>query len=322
MSRLRLPERLRWGAVGAAIGIVLRAAYSLIAPASAQTGIDYDTDNDGLIEVANLNQLSAIRWILTGDGTAESKLITYPAAYPNALASPLMDCPSGCIGYELNDDFDFAGREWASGPGWTPVGNGLFSFNAKFDGGGFAIANLFILLPSTSGVGLFGLTGTRSEILNVTLVDVDVTGSSWVGGLVGQSQAPIEGSQVSGAVTGQDRTGGLVGQSFGQISRSVAAGDVRGAGQTNGGLVGMNEGDISQSAATGTVRSYAYAGVLVGFHRKSGRIVSSHASGDVTAITTTAGDSGTQAGGLVGGRRRQTLLDRPLDGPTADRHRG
>ena len=120
MSRLRLPERLRWGAVAAAIGIVLRAAYSLIAPASAQTGIDYDTDNDGLIEVANLNQLSAIRWNLTGDGSAESKLITYPAAYPNALASPLMDCPSGCIGYELNDDLDFAGREWASGPGWTP----------------------------------------------------------------------------------------------------------------------------------------------------------------------------------------------------------
>ena len=491
VSRLRIPKLVRWGAVVAAIGIVLLAAHSLNTPATAQTGIDYDTDNDGLIEVANLNQLNAIRWNLTGDGSPEINLITYAAAYPDAMLSPLMGCPSGCIGYELSDDLDFDGSEWASGPGWTPIGSGSSSFDATFDGGGFEIENLFINLPTTSGVGLFGLTDTGSAIRNVTLVDVDVTGNSWVGGLVGHGKGPIEGSQVSGSVTGQDRTGGLVGfneraviqnshanvtvtstgmggrtgglvgsnwdptsfngsqapvntisnctaqgvvsadydfigglvgwnngkiedsaalnpsvtgrnsvgglvgqnndnnadgsneinrsyattnvtgtknyigglvgwnngnirdayasgdvtgttsvgglvganqdggsisdsradsdvndpsgddaksnhgglvgHNFGSITQSVATGDILGTGQTNGGLVGRNEGAISHSAATGTVDAYSYAGGLVGFHRVGFSIVASHASGDATAIITTAGDSGTRAGGLAGG---------------------
>ena len=144
VSRLRIPKLVRWGAVVAAIGIVLLAAHSLSTPATAQTGIDYDTDNDGLIEVANLNQLNAIRWNLTGDGSPEINLITYAAAYPDAMLSPLMGCPSGCIGYELSDDLDFDGSEWASGPGWTPIGSGSSSFDATFDGGGFEIENLFI----------------------------------------------------------------------------------------------------------------------------------------------------------------------------------
>ena len=31
-------------------------------------GVDYDFDNDGLIEVANLEQLNAIRWDADGNG--------------------------------------------------------------------------------------------------------------------------------------------------------------------------------------------------------------------------------------------------------------
>ena len=39
---------------------------------------DYDTDNDGLIEVANLAQLNAVRWGLGGDGAPASNTASTP----------------------------------------------------------------------------------------------------------------------------------------------------------------------------------------------------------------------------------------------------
>ena len=42
--------------------------------------LDYDGDNDGLIEVSTLAQLNAIRWDLDGDGSATEP--AYTAAFP------------------------------------------------------------------------------------------------------------------------------------------------------------------------------------------------------------------------------------------------
>ena len=67
---------------------------------AAQTTTDYDTDNDGLIEVNSLERLNAIRWDLNGDGTVDSATAStdpddanaaiqedaYAAAFPNAAA--------------------------------------------------------------------------------------------------------------------------------------------------------------------------------------------------------------------------------------------
>lgn len=35
---------------------------------SAQAGVDYDADDDGLIEIKWLEQLDVVRWDLNGDG--------------------------------------------------------------------------------------------------------------------------------------------------------------------------------------------------------------------------------------------------------------
>ena len=57
--------------------------------------MDYDADDDGLIEVANLAQLNAIRWDLDGDGVASDA--GYATAFPDAPAG--MGCPTtGCTG--------------------------------------------------------------------------------------------------------------------------------------------------------------------------------------------------------------------------------
>ncbi len=101
----------------------LYAAFSVVAavlmllaletPAVGQSG-DYDLDDDGLIEINNLEQLNAVRWDLDGDGVADSdeavdsgdNADAYTAAFPGALSG--MGCPpDGCAGYELARDLDF-----------------------------------------------------------------------------------------------------------------------------------------------------------------------------------------------------------------------
>ena len=67
--------------------------------------IDYDTDDDGLIEVATAAQLNAIRWDADGDGTVEDVIVNnsrvedtahtmdYAAAFPAPASG--MGCPIG-----------------------------------------------------------------------------------------------------------------------------------------------------------------------------------------------------------------------------------
>ena len=56
--------------------------------------MDYDVDDDGLIEVADLAQLNAIRWDLDGDGSTTEA--GYATAFPHAPAAG-MGCPTtGC----------------------------------------------------------------------------------------------------------------------------------------------------------------------------------------------------------------------------------
>ena len=139
-------------------------------PQPTPVGTDsYDADRDGLIEVANLAQLDAIRYDLDGDGASTDA--NYAAAFPNAM--PGMGCPdAGCAGYELVADLDFdtngngeadAGDAyWNDGAGWAPIGDGDHWFYADFDGNNHTIANLYINRSDANHVGLFGYVAGRS----------------------------------------------------------------------------------------------------------------------------------------------------------------
>ena len=122
--------------------------------AFAQTTVDYDMDNDGYIDITNLDQLNAIRWDLNADGAPDSRITSadstaYNAAFPNRIATATssvgrMGCPtSGCVGYELMNDLDFdsdgdgdvdardyGGKYWNNGLGWAPIYSGGLSADA------------------------------------------------------------------------------------------------------------------------------------------------------------------------------------------------
>ena len=302
----RRARGLKRGRLTGAIGW-LGALLLLGATAQAQATVDYDSDDDGLIAVSSLTQLNAIRWDPNGDGASTNA--GYATAFPNAATG--MGCPTaGCTGYELTTDLDFdtngsgavdAGDDyWNSGLGWDPIGywtswnNSTTNFRATFEGNDHTITHLFINRPTTDYIGLFGLT-EGSVIRNLDLRSVDVTGSFFVGGLVGHnSSGTITASSATGSVSGDYNVGGLVGRNwYGPITASSATGSVSGTYWV-GGLAGRNSrGTITASSATGSVSGSRYVGGLVGDNR--GPITASYATGSVSGTGT-----GQFVGGLVG----------------------
>ena len=230
---------------------------------------DYDTDDDNLIDVSNLSQLDAIRYDLNGNGVVDG---TNWEPFYNAFeeATEGMGCPDHCLGYELKADLDFDTNDsggadaddtyWNGGDGWDPIGDSGDPFTAIFDGGGHSITNLFIDRDSADGIGLFGyilggLFGV-TEIRDVDLVGVDVTGDDLVGSLVGEAKvallvgeakvALIVHSRARGHVSGDEDVGGLVGWSTSFIADSYAAVQVSGT-EAVGGLVGNPVGRLDRT---------------------------------------------------------------------------
>ena len=175
--------------------------------------------------------------------------------------------------------------------GFTPIGNASTQFTGTFDGLGHSISNLTINLPSTNYVGLFGYTGPGSVIRNVGLIGGSVSGSNYVGELVGQDNGTVSNSYATGNVSGTNNVGGLVGYNYGgTVSNSYATGNVSGT-DTVGGLVGYNYGTVGNSYATGSVHGSTFVGGLVGLNYVT--ISNSYATGSVSG-------SGNDVGGLVG----------------------
>ena len=196
--------RTRLPLVSVLATLALLVGSGIDSTAHAQATVDYDVDDDGLIEVATVAQLNAIRWDLNGDGGVDPgrDTVGYSEAFPNAVASPLMGCATGCTGYELTADLDL-GNAGDSSTGWEPIGGMSGAFTATFDGGApdFTVSNLFID-SSMQGIGLFGATGGGSVIRNVTLRDVDITGGPFTGALVGRNLGSIIDSSATGVVSG------------------------------------------------------------------------------------------------------------------------
>ena len=323
----------------------------------SQRVVDYDGDNDGLIDVQSLLQLNAIRYDLNGDGLpagTNADTIAYARAFPGGdltTATSRMGCPSsgGCTGYELLANLDFDENNdgaitqadstyWNSGAGFLPLG----TYTGTFKGNNKTISNLYINRGNQNDVGLIkDLTGTVSGL---GLRNVDVRGNLAVGGLTGnQRGGAITGCYVTGRVRGSGSygLGGLVGHSHTganrRISASYSAAAVMALGSGGnfwvGGLVGwQNGGTIIASYATGavTVTGNGTKGGLVGRLESSGEVTASYATGQVTGNGTKGGLVGSTAGtvsnsywdsdqsGIAGGKSTSDLQSPSTYGATAN----
>ena len=313
-------------------GVVLVLAAGLLMPVSpvwAQTPtVDYDVDDDGLIEVSSLAQLNAIRWDLDGDGTADvypadqhgntghdpQGAAKYAAAFPNAAAQ--MGCPSsGCVGYELSADLDFdtnasgtadAGDEfWNGGKGWIPLmgGEAIYDWRAEWRlEDTVAVGNKAVYFGDRPNprarmfTGIF--EGNGRTIANLFIDDpkrrfVGLFGYIGPGAKVRNFglTAPNSDSRV--------RADRHVGPLAGSAERARISGvysDVDVTGHVHvGGLVGTSwrYSFVIESYATGDVTGVAGVGGLVGLLNYSGA-AAVYATGDVTV------NGGCSGGGLAG----------------------
>ncbi len=260
--------------------------------------VDYDSDDDGLIEIVNLVQLNAVRWDLDGDGdpgysctpgTFPTRLPTpacdalnrYNGAFPNRDPSPggRMGCPSGtCTGYELGansssgvaldfDGYDTSTLNWDPVFGWEPIGGYVghvpFSKDPPCD------------LAAEGYSATF--RGNGHVISNL-----------YIGGVWEENLGLFKAVGCSGVIDGV----GLLDVNFNVATYNTSR--VYGSG-----LVGLNFGTITDSYATGTLsverasvfHGRAYGGMLVA--RNYGTVTGSHAGGVAAARDATVG-------GLIG----------------------
>ena len=193
--------------------------------------------------------------------------------------------------YRLASDIDLSGIEW------MPVGTTAMPFGGVFDGNGYEIKNLGIVLSESDYVGLFGVN--RGTIRKVKLTGVKITGRDYTGGLAGRSDGTIIDCSVSGDVAGRNRVGVLAGHTGGRIADSGAAGTVTGT-EYVGGLVGyMSGGMVERSSASVNVSASLSVGGLAGYMSSDSRIIDSGATGTVAGKTDTGGFVGGMSGGMI-----------------------
>ena len=252
------------------------------------SGVDYDVNNNRLIEIRNLAQLNAIRHDLNGNGDATHG--DYVAAFPHrdTDTETRMGCPAGaCAGYELMADLDFSATGSPYNP-WTPIGG---RFTATFDGNGHTLANMKIEVTGGGNVhtGLFRQVDGGGHIREVGLLNPAVTSTVALS---------LNNGNI-GALVGRLDTGGRIDRSY------VQGGRIHASGQSAyvGGLTGYARGRIRASYSTAavdidSVDDYIFAGGLVGWVRNAGRITASYAAGPVT--DSAGGGTNSYFAGLVG----------------------
>jgi hypothetical protein len=162
--------------------------------------------------------------------------------------------------------------------GWMPIGNDSLGFSGSYNGNNKKITGLFVNRPEDNNVGLFGLA--YGDIINVNIIDADVTGNSYVGILAGRlSSSFILSSSATGNLRGNDYVGGLAGR----IDYKTY---------------------ISNCFADAKVEANDHAGCFIGYN-STGIVTNSYSKGDLSRVS---GDS-QNFGGFVGFNYRGQIIN-------------
>ena len=167
-------------------------------------------------------------------------------------------------------------KNWEGGAGFTPIGVWGNEFEGKYFGDGHSITDLYVNQPDSNYKGFFGCIKSTGEVSDLLILDVNISGSSVVGGLAGASS--------------------------GLISRCFVSGEISGSGGQIGGLVGSNGGVIEECGSEVEVNggsSSANVGGLVGHMGLNNIVRNSYSSGSVTGYNTTGGLVAYSIGGTV-----------------------
>ncbi len=162
--------------------------------------------------------------------------------------------------YELGNNIDCStysyNGDWF---GFLQIGTSTNPFTGVLDGKGYKIIGLYINRPVTDNVGLFGYVNLATAVIkNVGLENIDITGNSQVGGIVGKflGGGNISNSYTTGKISGITyAAGGLAGDINGSyVYNSYSRANVTG-GRMVGGVIGLSSGaTLTNLYSTGFVQ--------------------------------------------------------------------
>lgn len=184
-------------------------------------------------------------------------------------------------------DIDMGGED----DPWPTIGitidNAAHQFRGIFDGDNCQITNLYVK-RNDDDAGLFGYVGEGGVLRNIHVVDGDISGTYWCGGIASRNYGLIEYCSFSGYVYGsQQFIGGIVGDnhSGGIIRFCYNTGDVEGE-QICDGITGRNSSSTVENCynrgdvyASNSVRGYA--GGVAGENTASSTIDNCYSTGEV-----------------------------------------
>ena len=323
------------------VPLALAALAMLLAvpPAGAQS-VDYDADDDGLIEITTLAQLRAIDYDRNGDGMQGSETVPnwamHTAAFPNSASG--MGCPAaGCTGYEIIADLDFDTNDDGSvGAGDDyPSGFRIGGYDAILRGNGHRIANHYYRRSNADAYvshGLIDSLGNNGRIHGLALTDVDVRhtgaggGGSQLGALTGTNNGRITAVYVTGsisttlndhevgAIAGSNGSSGFIGASYSTASVAYLTNNQV---PSLGAIVGWNHGVIHAVYATGAVSTHRANGIggLVGSNwAGAARVRASYSTGRVSYGHGSTGRGGALGRTGNGGQAAHVYHDRQRSG--------
>ena len=291
------------------------------APALAAERIDYDIDDDGLIEIEDLQDLNEIGNNITITGVGD---YPFQELRGDTLYGVSDGCPQdGCNGYELikdlnfdtngNGELDEGDTYWNEGKGWDPIGSFWVKFVADFNGNGYTLHNLAMNRPGEPWLGLFSYS-EQAHIHDFSLTANLITGAE-SGGVIGFSwKTTFENLYLDVAITGESvegdcnakcdpiQIGGIVGVAEeSDFNNIVLKANITGLNWL-GGLVGLAYGSansqINEVAMQATITGQNFIGALAGDLN----------SYQVKSVVAVAHLNGLQnVGALIGGAEHITL---------------
>ena len=189
---------------------------------------------------------------------------------------------------------------------WDAIGYSTsYYFSGKYNGGGFTIAGLYTEAGTTSDYsyqGLFGYVYRPANIHDVGIIESDIQGYQYIGGIAGYaySSTSIRNCYNTGSVTGSSyHVGGIAGWAYSSTSirNCYNTGSVTGSNDYVGGIAGYAyRSTITNCYNTGSVTGSNYnVGGIVGYaySSSSSTITNCYNTGSVTG-------SNDYVGGIAG----------------------
>jgi rhodanese-related sulfurtransferase len=171
-------------------------------------------------------------------------------------------------------------------------------FTGVFNGKGHTISHLTI--SGENYLGMFGRLESKSSIINLGVMDININGSGYyIGGLVGSNFGDVMNCYSTGEVNGDEEVGGLVGgvgYYYGMVLNSYSSCSVQGNADV-GGLVGFNLGTVVMSYSNSLVIGSLDIGGLVGCDVLCGRAACDFGSTSLSFWDTETSEQTMSAGG-------------------------